>query len=135
MTEDKETLEENTQSRDRWAKILMLVAALGALYALITSFGAATTSSPEIQQVEWWRVFGFLLFTGLFALLAFWPRRYPFLWELLILDKALLTIAEVLLIGNKAKDAVTTAEADGILTVILLAAYLLSRGYRSWWKG
>ena len=134
MSQSKGTIEENTQTRDRMAMILMLVAALGALYALITSFGVATTSSPEIQQVEWWRVFGFLLFTGLFVLLAFWPRRYPGLWELLILDKALLTIAEVVLIGNHAKDAVTTAEADGILTVILLAAYLLSRGYRSWWR-
>ena len=132
MSQSKGTIEENTQTRDRMAMILMLVAALGALYALITSFGVATTSSPEIQQVEWWRVFGFLLFTGLFVLLAFWPRRYPGLWELLILDKALLTIAEVVLIWNHAKDAVTTAEADGILTVILLAAYLLSRGNRSW---
>ena len=135
MSQSEGTREENTQNRDRWAMILMLVAALGALYALVTGFGTATSSSPEIQQVEWWRVFGFLMFAGLFVLLAFWPRRYPFLWELLILDKALLTIAEVVLIGNQAKDAVSTAEADGILTVILVAAYVLSKGYRSWWRG
>ena len=60
MTEDKETLEENTQSRDRWAKILMLVAALGALYALITSFGAAvmyrarrSRAFPSVLRPGW----------------------------------------------------------------------------------
>ena len=132
MSESKKTAEENSPTRDWMATILMLVAALGALYALITSIGVAAASGPDTQQVEWWRVFGFLMFTGLFVLLAFWPRRYPGLWELLILDKAALTVVEAVLIKNNAADAVTTAEADGILTVILLAAYLLSRGYRSW---
>jgi hypothetical protein len=132
MSESKKTAEEKSPTRDWMATILMLVAALGALYALITSIGVAAASGPDTQQVEWWRVFGFLMFTGLFVLLAFWPRRYPGLWELLILDKAALTVVEAVLIKNNAADAVTTAEADGILTVILLAAYLLSRGYRSW---
>ena len=132
MSESKKTAEENSPTSDWMATILMLVAALGALYALITSIGVAAASGPDTQQVEWWRVFGFLMFTGLFVLLALWPRRYPGLWELLILDKAALTVVEAVLIKNNAADAVTTAEADGILTVILLAAYLLSRGYRSW---
>jgi hypothetical protein len=40
---------------------------------------------------------------------------------------------EIVLIGKGAADARSSALADGILTVLLVAAYLLSRGYASWW--
>jgi hypothetical protein len=83
-------------------------------------------------------VLGFLMFSGLFVLLALGPRRYPGLWELVILDKAVLTVVEVALIGNGAVNAASSALVDGILTVILLAAYVLARSWESWkrprWK-
>lgn len=82
--------------------------------------------------MEWWRAFGFVVFTVLFVLLAFWPRHYPGIWELVLLDKAALTLVEVALIGNQAANAASTAVADGILTLLILAAYILSRGYSSW---
>jgi hypothetical protein len=126
------TPEADTSSRDRIAKILMLVAAAAALYAFVTGISVATGSGPATQQVEWWRVLGYLMFVGIFILLALWPRRYPGLWELVIADKAALTVVEVILINNNAANAAATAAADGILTVILIAAYLLSRGYSSW---
>ncbi len=132
MTESKSTPEGNTSSRDWIANILMLVAAAAALYAFVTGIDVAMGSGPDTQQVEWWRELGYIMFAGIFILLAYWPRRYPGLWELVIVDKAVLTIVEVVLIKNNAANAVTTAEADGILTVILIAAYLLSRGYSSW---
>ena len=134
MTESKSIVDEKLPTRDWIATRLMLVAAVGALYAFVTSIGSAAASGPGTQQVEWWRVFGFLMFAGLFVMLAFWPRRYPGLWELLIVDKAALTVVEVVLIRNNAADAVTTAEADGILTILLVVSYLLSKGYRSWRK-
>jgi hypothetical protein len=48
-------------------------------------------------------------------------------------DKAALTVVEIVLIGKGAAAAQSSALADGILTVLLVAAYLLSRGYASWW--
>lgn len=111
---------------------LMLVAALGAGYSFVAAIGAASAAGSDTQQVEWWRVLGFLMFTGLFLLLAFWPRRYPGLWELVIVDKAVLTIIEASLIRNQAVNALSSAIADGILTVVLIAAYFLSQGYSSW---
>ena len=118
--------------RDRIATGIMLMAALGAFYAMVSGVGVATAAGPDTQQVEWWRVFGFLMFTGVFVMLAIGPRRYPGLWELVILDKVALTIAEILLIGKNAANAMNTAVADGILVILLIAAYLLSRGYASW---
>jgi uncharacterized transporter YbjL len=118
--------------RDRIATVLMLVSALGALYAFITSIGAVQTAGPATQQVETWRMFGFLMFAGVFILLGVWPRRLPGLWELTIANKVGLTIAEALLIRNNAAGAQFTAISDGILSAFLVAAYLLSRGYTAW---
>jgi uncharacterized transporter YbjL len=118
--------------RDRIATALMLVSALGALYAFITAIGAVQTAGPATQQVETWRMFGFLMFAGVFILLGVWPRRLPGLWELTIANKVGLTIAEALLIRNNAAGARFTAISDGILSAFLVAAYLLSRGYTAW---
>jgi len=94
--------------------------------------GAAQTAGPATQQVETWRMFGFLMFAGVFVLLGLWPRRLPGQWELTIANKVGLTVAEALLIGNHAAGAQFAATADGILSVLLIAAYLLSRGYTTW---
>ena len=118
--------------RDRIATVLMLVSALGALYAFITAIGAVQTAGPATQQVESWRMFGFLMFAGVFILLGVWPRRLPGLWELTIANKVGLTIAEALLIRNNAAGAQFTAISDGVLSAFLVAAYLLSRGYTAW---
>ena len=118
--------------RDRIATVLMLVSALGALYAFITAVGAVQAAGPATQQVETWRTFGFLMFAGVFVLLGVWPRRLPGLWELTIVDKVGLTVMEALLIGNHADGAQFAAISDGILCAFLIAAYLLSRGYTAW---
>jgi len=94
---------------DRITTVLMLVSALGVLYAFITSIGAVQTAGPATQQVETWRMFGFLMFAGVFILLGVWPRRLPGLWELTIANKVGLTIAEALLIRNSAAGAQFTA--------------------------
>ncbi len=121
-----------TLIRDRIARVLMLLSALGALSACLISIGAVGAAGPLTQQVEAWRLLGFVMFTGIFALLALWPRRYPGLWELVLANKAVLTIVEALLIRTYAAHAQDAAIIDGILTVMILAAYLLSRGYTSW---
>jgi hypothetical protein len=118
--------------RDRIATGLLLVSALGALYAFGTAAGAVRAAGPATQQVETWRMFGFLMFAGVFVLLGVWPRRLPGLWELTIANKVGLTVAEALLIGTHAAAAPFAAVSDGLLSAFLIAAYLLSRGYTAW---
>jgi hypothetical protein len=72
------------------------------------------------------------MFAGVFILLGVWPRRLPGLWELTIVNKVGLTVVEALLIRNDAAGAQSAAIADAILSVLLVAAYLLSRGYTAW---
>jgi len=77
-------------------------------------------------------MYGFIVFTGLYVLLAFWPRHYPGIWELAILDKAALGITGLVLLGRGVADAQTILIFDGSLAVITFVAYLLAKGYTGW---
>ena len=37
----------------------------------------------------------FTMFAAVFALLGIWPRRYPYLWEITIINKIALTFVEL----------------------------------------
>jgi hypothetical protein len=113
------------------ARLLMGLAAVGALAAAATSIQAVRDAGPETLAVEIWRFAGFVLFSGLFALLAYRPLHYAGVWELVIVNKLVLTIA-ALTYASDADGAGGVALVDGILTGALLAAYLLSRGWRAW---
>jgi hypothetical protein len=118
--------------RDRVATSLMLLASAGAFISFVSSISDIATAGPATQVVETWRMYGFLVFTGLYLLLAFWPRRYPGVWELTILDKAALSITGLVLLGRGVAGAQTILIADGVLAVITLIAYVLAKGYTGW---
>jgi hypothetical protein len=71
------------------------------------------------------------VFTRLFVILAFWPRRYPGVWELAIFRKVALTVSAVTGISGAAGTMMIVV-SDGLVAVFLIAAYLLSRGYARW---
>src|SRR5260370_13427953 len=75
--------------RDRMATSLMLLAAVSAFIAFISDVGEVTAASPATLVVELWRWYGFFIFTALFVLLAFLPRRHPALSALVLLAQAL----------------------------------------------
>lgn len=112
----------------------MIIVALGALYAFVTSISVALSANLETQQVEWWRVFGFLFFSVLFLLLGLRPRSYPGIWELVILDKLILTVTEYILAVHNATNAYSAMGADAILVVFILISYFLSKGYLNWYR-
>lgn len=118
--------------RDRIATGLMLLAAVGALLSFALSLTTITATSPTTQVVEIWRMYGFVVFAGIYVLLAFWPRRYPGIWELAIFNKAALGITGLILLNQGVQDADTILIFDGTITVVTLLAYLLARGYTGW---
>lgn len=119
------------KDRDRAALVLMLLAALGAISAFVGSVGTATAAGPETVVVEAWRTYGFLVFAGLFVLLAFRPRHYAGVWELVFFHKGAMSVTAALA-GGGATGAPTVVVVDGILAAVTLAAYLLARGYTGW---
>ena len=110
----------------------MLLAFAGAFISFLSGIGESVAASPATQVVEIWRTYGFGLFSGLFLLLAFFPRRYPGIWELAILNKAALAFTGGFLLGHDIKDASTILFFDGTLALIIALAYILARGYSGW---
>lgn len=114
------------------ARVLLVLASVSALAAGVSTIGAPFAAPPETRIVEAWRMFGLLFFGGVFALLAWRPHGYRGVWELAILHKvALVVVAAVFLAGAGAAGAVEALVADGILVVVLVAAYLLARGWQA----
>ncbi|MBP2706740.1 hypothetical protein JOL79_23315 [Microbispora sp. RL4-1S] len=117
--------------RDLVARALLVLAAAGAIAAVAGAVGAVADAGPATRMVETWRMLGFGVFAGVFLLLAYRPRLYAGIWELAILNKLGLTLA-ALSFGSGTDGAGTVLIADGAVTIILLAAYVLSRGWTAW---
>jgi hypothetical protein len=121
-----------THRFDRIAAGLMLVLAVSAFFAFFNAIGPLQTAPPDRLVVGAWRTLGFLLFAGLFALLALFPRRLPGLWELVFLHKAGMACFALFYVGLSAPEAEMTAIIDGALAGITLFCYFLARGYLAW---
>lgn len=117
-------------SASRIGQGLMAIAALGAVAAFAKGIAAIMHAPPDRLWIECWRTFGFLVFAGLFALLAWRPTRSPLVWELVFLHKAAL-VATQLVIGD-VPEARSSAAVDLAMCAIILAAWVLTRGWRSW---
>ncbi len=118
----------------RWQEVvgraLMALAALGALGAFLTGVGAVQAATAATVWVETWRMFGFLVFTGMFAMLALRPRASAGIWELAFFHKAAMAVSALLMPG--AAGAASAGAIDGALALIILLAYLLTRGWAAW---
>jgi hypothetical protein len=120
------------QWRDRAATGLMVLAAISALVALVSAFSDVGAADSSDVVVRLWRLYGFVVFAGLFFLLAFAPRRYAGVWELVIADKLVVAITGFVLLGKAIPEAQASAYVDGTLALITIAAYLLAKGYSGW---
>jgi hypothetical protein len=117
---------------DQIAKVLLLLCALGAFISFFLNIENVAAVDSATKVVEIWRLYGFLVFTGLFVLLAIYPRRYAGVWELVILHKAAVSITIPLLIKNITPDIQSIAITDGVLVILVLMAYILTKGYSAW---
>ena len=110
-------------------RVLMGIAALAAAASAVGAIGAVRDADAAIKMIETWRGYGYLVFAGLFALLALRPRRYRGVWELVIFNKIGLTVTAVIF-GSAVLDTATVIVWDGGLSVLLLVAYVGCRGWR-----
>jgi len=116
--------------QDRLGRGMMWLAALGAFTAFIAAGATVTSAAPETVWVETWRLFGFLVFTGMFILLALRPRNSAGIWELAFFHKMAMAISALFL--SNADGAVVAGTVDAILALLITMAYILTRGWRAW---
>jgi hypothetical protein len=116
--------------QDKLGRALMLVACVGALIAFAKGVGDVRVASDATLWVEIWRMFGFLVFAGMFALLGFRPRLSPGIWELVFFHKAAMAAAATRLADLP--EVSLAGPVDAALVLFIVAAYALTRGWRSW---
>jgi hypothetical protein len=118
------------------ARGLMGLASVSALAAAVGAIPALGDAGASALMAETWRFYGFIAFAGLFALLAWRPLHYRWLWEIVILNKLLLTVtaggyvAGVFGPGD-VEGATASFVADAVLVAMTIAAYVLCRGWRA----
>lgn len=116
--------------QDRLGRVLMGLTAAAAMAAFAAGIGVAGNATPATRWVEMWRLFGYLVFAGMFALLAWRPRKSAGLWELAFFHKAAMGLSALFLAG--AEGAAQAGPVDAALAAVILAAYVLTRGWRAW---
>ena len=122
--------ENSPRWQDCLGRGLMWLAALGALSAFASGFAAVNSATPQTIWVETWRMFGFLVFAGMFVLLALRPRNSAGVWELAFFHKAAMAVSALFLSG--AQGAAMAGTIDAVLAVLIALAYILTRGWMAW---
>ena len=116
--------------REMVGRALMWLAVLGAAGAAGTALLTVLDAEGATKIVETWRMYGLVVFTGLFVLLMLRPRYYRGVWELVIASKLAMTFTAV---GYAAHGGIAGTGAiigwDGGLAAVLIAAYICCRGW------
>ncbi len=113
-----------------WTAALTAALAAGSAAADIAATDLAGTTSTV---AETWRAYGLLVFAGLFALLASRPHASRGIWELVIFHKLAMTVTALVYSARGGiPDTGTTLLGDGVLTLVLVTAYVSCRGWRAW---
>lgn len=115
----------------RAASALLWICAGAAVLATVSAAPGALAADAATRFVEIWRVVGFATFAGLFAVLAGRPTRIPSgVWLVIIGNKLVLTVAGLFL-ATSTPGAAQAVGWDGALTVLLVIAFVLTRGRRA----
>src|SRR5262249_43179640 len=94
----------------------------------ISAVDTVADAGSANEAVETWRLVGYLFFAGVFVLLALAPRQLHGLWELTIMAKLALPVAGATFLRGST-DATTFVIFDGIVTALLVAAYVSMAGW------
>ncbi len=117
-------------ARDRAGRVLMALNAVAALLAFASGLAITAGVSDDRLISELWRTLAYVVFAGIWTVLAIAPRSHPGLWELVIFHKAAVTA--YCFVMWRLADAPETAVVDLVVTLTTLAAYVLCRGWRAW---
>lgn len=119
-----------TRAADRIGRTLLVLCSAATLVALVQGITIVLAAPADQIVVETWRTLGYVVFAGMWALLAVWPRSLPGVWELLLFHKIVVTI--LYFSYGDALFARTAAFIDLSVSVLTVAALVLCRGWLSW---
>jgi peptidoglycan/LPS O-acetylase OafA/YrhL len=118
---------------DRTGRTLLAIDALATLGAFAQGIPRVADAADEQLLTEFWRTTAYIVFAGMWALLAIAPREQRGMWELILVQKIAVTLLAIVSIGKP--EAAQTAVIDGFVVVTTVAAYVLCRGWYTWRPG
>ncbi len=111
-------------------RTLLTLCALSATVAFADGVTRVAAVPAEWVLTEFWRTAAYLVFAGMWALLAARPRSQRGMWELIVLHKVLVTVQALLVLDLPG--AGITAWVDGALAAATVTAWVLCRGWLTW---
>jgi len=117
--------------REKFGRAFITIVALLTVAAFVDGVHRMVLAGTDRIWVETWRTFGYVVFAGLFTLLALRPRNMPALWELTMAHKLGVTLFGLWL-GNDVPEVAVAVKMDFLLVVLIGSAWVLCRGWLSW---
>lgn len=87
-------------------------------------------ASDDRMMVEGWRTFGYLVFSAMWAMLAYRPRQVPAIWEMVIFHKAAATVLAFTILDTT--EGMQSSITDTSVATLTVFAYIACRGWQSW---
>ncbi|MFC8826645.1 hypothetical protein ACFT9I_15030 [Streptomyces sp. NPDC057137] len=87
-------------------------------------------AADDRMMVEGWRTFGYLVFSAMWAMLAYRPRQVPAIWEMVIFHKVAATILAFTILDTT--EGMQSSITDTSVAALTIFAYIACRGWQSW---
>jgi len=117
--------------REKFGRACITLVALLTVAAFADGVHRMVLAGTDRIWVETWRTFAYVVFAGLFSLLALRPRNMPGLWELTMAHKFGVTLFGLWL-GNDVPEVSVAVKMDFVLVVLIACAWVSCRGWLSW---
>ncbi|MEV3914093.1 hypothetical protein [Streptomyces canus] len=124
------TTDKPTSLADRTGRGLLALCGIATLGAFANGISIMATVAPERLMSEAWRTLAYLVFVGLFVMLAVAPRTQRGTWELVFVHKFAITAFAIT--AGDTPDAKATWPIDLALVLATAVAYVLCRGWYGW---
>ncbi|BCJ61804.1 hypothetical protein [Micromonospora endophytica] len=122
-----------TRWQDRTGRVLMAITAAVTLVPFVEGLTRLGDLPEELILTEYWRTCAYIVFAGMWAMLAVAPRKQRGMWELLLFHKIAVTVQAAFILD--VPRAELTLIADAFVSATTIAAYLLCRGWHTWRPG
>ncbi|MFD7117944.1 hypothetical protein [Streptomyces sp. NPDC059883] len=122
----------NTPS-PRWDRVgrgLMALNSAVTFAVFINGFFLMAEASDDRMMVEGWRTFGYLVFSAMWAMLAYRPRQVPAIWEMVIFHKVAATVLAFTILDTT--EGMRSSFTDTSVAALTIFAYIVCRGWQSW---
>ncbi|MFD3521811.1 hypothetical protein [Streptomyces sp. NPDC058653] len=96
----------------------------------INGFFLMADAADDRLMVEGWRTFGYLVFSAMWAMLAYRPRRVPAIWEMVIFHKVAAAVLAFTILDTT--EGMQSSITDTSVASLTIFAYVVCRGWESW---